>query len=522
MKKILLVVCSIVVSSMLYLYPNQVQAVTNDNYYIYLSGNGFMYYPHYVDGNVAYILSPFNNYELTDISMINNLAYIGTLNDDKLFQATIQMLIMRYANPSFDVDLRYYNYSIVDYSEELSLIENLLLEYNNDNSLNNSFYEINLNDELILENIDLNNYELDNYNMEEVNNNTIIKGFSKTGMQELSFKGKLNIDNENYYTPLVYATSPITNDFTINVSVLGNKIDFDINIPKEDIYHFVFEMYDLNNNYLGYYLIDNTNNTIFYDLGYDIKLVDVSDSIYLNNADIIINENDSHTNTITLNKEYKKVELTLSSTNNNLDISLYDNSFNHIKDYRCKSSCNLYLDKKEYFIKDNLTNTYSYYNLNNTNEVVITGNIIKGIISKETINNIYSYDELVEYEKVNDVYFFKEDSNNTIYTLNIDNEFINVDFSNNNYLYINNYGLFYIYEKDTTNTDIGEDSIRDTESKVDNYEEYTKEVLKFNSIDEKVVEVKIPNTGNDLSLNIEYIVKKKYNCYFNFINTYIC
>ena len=559
MKKIFLVVCSIVISSIVVMHPLQVRAINNDNYYIAFSdGNSFMYFPQYSGDNLAYILTPRMSYEITDATMINNLAYIGTLNDDKLFQATIQMLIMRYANPSYDINLKYYNYTLVDNSKELALIDELLKEYNIENTLNNTNYEINLNDDLILNNTILDNYNLDSYKVISNDNNTIISGFNKTGVQELTFEGILNIDTESYYEPLVYATNPITNPFTIYVDVLGNSINFDINLPKYDNYHFVFEMYDLNDNYLGYYLIDKENNSIYYDLGSNIKLVDVSESIYKNNEDIIIIENDTHNYNITLNKEYKKTNFDISLVNQdienkNIDISIYDNNFNHLKDYICISNCHLYLDKDEYIIKDNLTNTYSYYNLNVTDSTRIVGSTVKGIISNTKIDNIYINDEEIAYEYTNSLYKFKDDQSTNNYKFEINDELIEVFLDD--YIYIENYGIFYNYEyvekiipikeenleslidnKDDETLDISNENpiieeIKDDEIKNFNNNEDINDIEYSNNNEnelnnqeeDNIIVVEVPNTEINLSNNTEYlIVKKKYNHPCNSLIFFTC
>ena len=502
-----------------------------------------MYTPQYLGDNLAYFLTYRMNYEITDATMINNLAYIGTLNDDKLFQATIQMLIIRYANPSYDIDLKYYNYSLVDNSRELALINELLEQYNIENSLNNTNYEINLNSNLVLNGINLEEYNLDGYNVSITDNNTTIRGFNETGMQELNFEGILNIDTESSYLPLVYASNPITKPFTMYVDVLGNSINFNVSLPHEDNYHFVFEMYDLDNNYLGYYLIDNEHNSIYYDLGKSIKLVDVSESIYKNNADIIILEDDTHNYNITLDKEYKKTNFDISLINqdienNTLDISIYDTNFNHLKDYVCLNNCSLYLDKDEYIFKDNLTNTYSYYDLNVSDNSSFVGNTVKGIISNSKIDNIYVDNKIVDYEYTNGIYKFNVNQNTNKYTLDINNNLVDVILKD--YIYINNYGILYNYEYvdskniEDNSSDIAIkedeeiiDSKQDNSLSGDNEDNNIINNIIENTInnqeEENILVVSIPNTEIDLSTNMEYlIVKKRYNHPINPLILFTC
>ena len=524
MKKIFLVVCSLVVSSIVVFYPLQVKAA-NDNYYVYLSGNGFMYYPEYVDDNIAYIVSPLMDYDISEVTMINNLAYLGTLNDSKLYQATIQMLIMRYANPNYDVDLKYYNNTKVNNSNELLEIENNLKEYNIDNPLNNKVYEINLNDKLVIEDIDLTIYEYTGYDITWDGNNSIIDGFHKTGLHEIKFKNKLNI-TDTYY-PLTYASAPITNDFTIYVNVLGNKVDFDINLLEDDSYHFTFEMYDLDNNYLGYYLIDKEHNSIYYNLGKNIKLVDVSQSIYKNSDDVIIMEDSTHNYNITLNKEYKNTnfDVLLNNPNNNkIDISIYDSNFGYLKNYRCIDNCSLYLEKNEYIFKDNLNNTYSYYNLKNSSSGSFDGNTIRGIISKNKIDNIYVDNEKIDYDYINGIYKFKDSQRTNKYTIDINNSLVDVEL--NDAIYVAGYGLFYNYEyiennlvldnydtKNEIDVSIEEDiTIKDEVSyDIQNHQDsFT--LLDTNEQTNDNVILSIPNTEVNLSNRLDYIiVKKKYN-----------
>lgn len=463
-------------------------------------------------GQEAYLITPFEEANVLDKQKISNLAYIGTRANSLLEKAVIQGLIWQEVN----YGSKYSIYEGGHLIDTKNIESNLLNKLNNlklANDLTNSNYEVNLFDDLEV-NGELHNKCSMNQTCENYENKIILKSFDIPGVQEVKIS---NIYN-NFGNNLVSGTNYYTNEFSIFVNVLGNKVTFNVNNLK--IYSYSFDVYDVNGGFIKNINIDNNENTFYYPKNKDILLVDVSDNKVLERLDdiMIFEEEKKDEYEININVLLKNVNLKIESvmvpyefdkdikpiTN---DITIFNS--NHEKISNCQEEvCNFSLPMGDYYLINNINNEQIFIELYSDLEMILSNYYIKGLITKEKIDKIVKNNQIYSYEKVNDFYYFDDLIEYDEYEIYIDNEKYLIDLRDyNNFILIKNSGLFYKLKLDKKN---GDNDKKDEVILPNETEEVKKE-----PIDDVIIN--IPNTGLDVERELIYDFKKKYNYHFKYI-----
>ena len=245
MKKILFLLLALI--------PLSVKA--NANYYIAIQDNekSITYQPFEairINHIFYFKLSPFgtDDYVISDKNYVNNLAYFSIFDSTELFIATLQVLIWEHTTPNYDFYIVDSNYEVVDNSFALDRINqlenNLIMEC----EFMNNTYELNPNEELILQSpIKLSGYNVNDSNVIR-DNYTIGINYTTKGTYVINFINKEIDISDNLIaghdlfihpfqiTIIVDDYQDITISTYLNEELITNNIsiyDYNNNLVKE-------------------------------------------------------------------------------------------------------------------------------------------------------------------------------------------------------------------------------------------------------------------------------------------------
>ena len=473
-------------------------------------GTRYPYEEKLISGNNAFLLGE----EITDNVLLNNLAYISRFRNDLTFHATIQMLILKNTNP----DREYYlsdGYNEIDTTNNVNLINSYLDSYNIIPEFAYQTLEVNYKAYLTLQDKDIN---FSNYNVSggsiKVYGNSFDLSLPGAGLKTVTFTSN-NINTLNNY---IYANTIYYPDFEFYVNVLANIVNLNIITLENEDFSLKYATYDTNDNLIDEFTITNNNNQIYYEIGKNVYLKEISEySIYELDENIYLPGN-LDTKTIDVNKEYKTFTVTIHSLLKNIaaeddtkptisNITVYDKNYNIIDNITCNEECTIKLKAGLYIFEENLTKYKVKVEIYSDMDIEVTKYFINGLITTENIESIYFNDNNITFTKKGNMFIFDTPLEADKYQVIVSGNKEVLDLTDyNNYVRIEELGIFYQYSLDEENKP-------------------TKPVEDIPIIDSDndAVTVLIPDTGLALLKGDYIIVKKKY--YFNYFNnnySYIC
>lgn len=473
-------------------------------------GTKYPYEEKLISGNNAFLLGE----EITDNVLLNNLAYISRFRNDLTFHATIQMLILKNTNP----DREYYlsdGYNEIDTTNNVNLINSYLDSYNIIPEFAYQTLEVNYKAYLTLQDKDIN---FSNYNVSggsiKVYGNSFDLSLPGAGLKIVTFTSN-NINTLNNY---IYANSIYYPDFEFYVNVLANIVNLNIITPENEDFSLKYATYDTNDNLIDEFTITNNNNQIYYEIGKNVYLKEISEySIYELDENIYLPGN-LGTKTIDINKEYKTFTVTIHSLLKNIaaeddtkptisNITVYDKNYNIIDNITCNEECTVKLKAGLYIFEEKLTKYKVKVEIYSDMDIEVIKYFINGLITTENIESISFNDNNITFTKKGNMFIFDTPLEADKYQVVVSGNKEVLDLTDyNNYVRIEELGIFYQYSLDEENKP-------------------TKPVEDIPIIesDDDAVTVLIPDTGLALLKGDYIIVKKKY--YFNYFNnnySYIC
>lgn len=470
-------------------------------------GTRYPYEEKLISGNNAFLLGE----EITDNVLLNNLAYISRFRNDLTFHATIQMLILKNTNP----DREYYlsdGYNEIDTTNNVNLINSYLDSYNIIPEFAYQTLEVNYKAYLTLQDKDIN---FSNYNVSggsiKVYGNSFDLSLPGAGLKTVTFTSN-NINTLNNY---IYANTIYYPDFEFYVNVLANIVNLNIITPENEDFSLKYATYDTNDNLIDEFTITNNNNQIYYEIGKNVYLKEISEySIYELDENIYLPGN-LDTKTIDVNKEYKTFTVTIHSLLKNIaaeddtkptisNITVYDKNYNIIDNITCNEECTVKLKAGLYIFEENLTKYKVKVEIYSDMDIEVTKYFINGLITTENIESISFNDNNITFTKKGNMFIFDAPLEADKYQVIVSDNKEVLDLTDyNNYVRIEELGIFYQYSLDEENKP-------------------TKPVEDIPIIDSNndAVTVLIPDTGLALLKGDYIIVKKKY--YFNYFNNSYC
>lgn len=461
-----------------------------------------------IDGNEVFKLS-FDEVNEYDKWLVANLAQQAKY-EDNFNKVVIQKMILESVNGNYAINV-IDNNDVIDTSDNEKNIMNKIEKYNKINDMNGNCYEVNLYDLLTLDN-NVSGYYIDDYNIISSDGKTMIDGFYQTGLQKLEFNIDCLINNNE-----IVANGFKYRPFLIFVNVLGYRVDFII--PDDEIFEFF--IYDQNDKFIGGISFSKNNNVFYYGLNKKYKLVSNETNVYEKLDDILLDEK---SDVITLKHVIKKYNVSFRTISTSLYEDIYFDSFNYFSLYdinlnkvlTCKlDSCNVIIDAGKYYVVDDITGKIYNIAIFMDGEMMIKRNYIEGLFSNEKIESIKVNDKEIPLFKNNNIYSLEHNEdirkieiiiNDVSYVLDL--------FNKDNYWFVDNMGLFYLFNIDKKDEVINKDP-SDNEEEKPKDEEGNKEIDEIGNDDSKDdskdvdIIIEVPNTNMN-NYRLVYILKKYY------------
>lgn len=447
--------------------------------------SAFNFTPKENRGENTYLVSFHWDYKISEPWLVNNIAYYGTSTSDEYTQYAIQKLILELVNPSYEVIVKDNFGNIIDLSHEEEVVLRNVDKYNSKDPLSKNTYTVDVFDSLEIEGNYIDYYEPVNAFFYASDKGMKSEVFNTVGKKNLQFKNRIFIEHDRII-PNGYQYMP----FSINLEVEGNSLVFNTDYTYGGLSLNVYEN-DLliDNIYLSEY-----NKVYYYKSGKNLKFVDVTknssyeliEDVYVENESIELNiKRNTKNMLIKVLSYYKSYDYKVNEVKNE-NVSIYDEDFNLIDSCINKTTCEFLLPLSTYYIRDLDTNYIVKEKIIRDRTIYLNEYLIDGFISSDEI--------LIDNTtKKGDLYYLDEPIKADVIV--IDN--VTYDLRDyNNYVFINNEGLFYqIIKKDEV--------IK---------EEIPKEVEEIPK-EEEVIEISVPDTLNTLPLHIYKRNEEDYTCY---------
>lgn len=453
--------------------------------------SSFGFYPKEITGENNYLVSFHSDYQIKEEWLVNNLAYYGTSISDGYTQVAIQKLILEHVNPSYEVVVKKDTGEVIDVSDIEKSLMNEISKYNVEHPISKDSFRVNLGDALELEGFFLDYYIPLNINFWRTDTGMKSDIFRIVKKEELKFANRITIEDDHIYG-MGYQYKP----FSIFVDVLGNTLTFNTDYTYNGLELEVYE----NNSLVDNIYLNDYNKIYYYPIGKSLKFVDVTkNSSYELISDIYINNESTE---LVINRNLKDMKLNVKSFyrsynyskefEKSVNISIYDNEFNLLNTCHDASICEFTLPLGTYYIKDLDTNYMTKERIIRDRTIYLSEYLINGFISKDVL-------DIKNTTKVGDIYYL----NDPIIPDSIAIDGTTYDLKNyNNYIFINNEGLFYEIKKDeVTEEDVSKIDVelKPDVPKEDQAPQVSKEEVPKNESLENEIEISVPDTSNTLS-----------------------
>lgn len=504
MKKIILI-CSVFLIVMKGVCANE------NDYYINVNGKNYLYQNMIINNRLGFNLFIEEEIEIKESRIINNLAYIANLKNNDLYSVVIQMLIWQKIYPHYSFYIEYNNRK-VNVDNIIKEIDEMIANFDKDPDIKDKYYQIDYEKKLkIITNVNLASYYLEDCSASITGNSAELSLFH-VGLKKIHFLQKELKRRENY----IYADEFYYKPFTIMVDVKANIVNLNF-IMDEEKYNFKYGIFDQNGNLLKVFDINNHNNKIYFKKGSDVYLKELTeDSIYELSENILLQNKDQEYS-IDIYKKKKMFNIIINTLLFNYgdkeifektytDVSIYNKNMQLIQNTKCIEYCKFNLEADSYIFEDNISKYKLFVDLTADSEIFLQRYYINSILTFEKVENIYKGNDNIAFEQNENFINFIDFVLPEKYTIIINGKKYVLNLSdNNNYIYLNDYGLVYFYQ-------------------LENLEENDNIINKNETSSDDSIIIKVPDTNLEYQINKEYIYVKKKNMFYisySFVNFFV-